>query len=184
MDISKVLFFNILGWKLEKKIELIPDKCVFIVVPHTSWKDFIIGLCVRKILGLQINWVGKKELFVFPFSIIFKKLGGSPLNRFSTEGKVEAIAKLFENNDIYRLALSPEGTRKKVNHWRSGFYYIAQKANVPIVPIAIDGRNKKVQVLELFNLTDNIEEDFNYLYQLFNDVKGIVPENSFSKFKK
>src|SRR5690606_7444206 len=125
----KLIFFKLMGWKISGTIEPSIKKCVMIVVPHTSWHDFYLGLFTRGILELEMNFVGKKELFKFPFGYYFKWMGGEPLDRSGGLNKVEAIAKVFEKREIFRLAIAPEGTRKKVTEWKTGFYYISLQAN-------------------------------------------------------
>ena len=125
-----------MGWSIEGTINPKVKHAVIIVVPHTSSFDFILGLLIRSILGLHINYLGKKELFIWPFKYYFRWTGGRPLDRTGGQNKVAAIAQLFRGEKVFRLALSPEGTRKKVKDWRTGFYYIAMEANVPVLPIA------------------------------------------------
>lgn len=173
------IFFKIFGWKIIGNMNPEIKKSVIIVVPHTSWYDFFIGLFTRGILGLQMNFVAKKELFIFPLNYYFKNIGGAPLNRGKNENKVDAIAKIFEEREEFRLAISPEGTRKKVSEWKSGFYYISLKANVPIIPVAFDYENKEVKLFEPFYPTKNKETDFKFLHNLFDGIKGKKPENSF-----
>lgn len=175
----KLIFFKILGWKITGEMSPEIKKSVLIVVPHTSWHDFFVGLFTRGILGLQMNFVGKKELFVFPFGYYFKWVGGAPLDRGKNENKVDAIAKIFENKEVFRLAIAPEGTRKRVTEWKSGFYYIALKANVPIIPVAFDYEHREVKLFEPFYPTNNKEADFEKLYSLYRGIKGKKPENSF-----
>ena len=98
---------------------------------------------------------------------------GEPLR----EG-VDLIADKFNNKNIYRLALSPEGTRKKVDKWKTGFYYIAKKANVPIVSVSMDAKKKEVVFSKPFYTTENIDKDFEYLRKFYSGVVGIVPKNS------
>lgn len=155
-------------------------KSVLMVMPHTSWYDFFIGLFTRGIIGLQMNFVGKKELFIFPFGYYFKWVGGAPLNRGKNENKVDAIAKIFEEKEEFRLAIAPEGTRKKVNELKTGFYYIALKANVPIIPVAFDYGKKEVKLFDPFYPTGDKDADFQYLISLFKGVKGKYPEKSFT----
>jgi 1-acyl-sn-glycerol-3-phosphate acyltransferase len=140
------IFFKLMGWKISGTIDESTKKCVMIVVPHTSWHDFYLGIFTRGIVGLEMNFVGKKELFRFPFGYYFRWMGGAPIDRVGSLNKVEAIAKIFENHNEFRLAISPEGTRKKINELRTGFYYIALKANVPIIPVAFDFGNKTVKL--------------------------------------
>jgi len=179
--IYQFIFYKLMGWKIVGNYNNIPKKCVLPVVPHTSWHDFYIGLCTRGSMGIQINFVGKKELFIFPFGYYFKAVGGEPLNRFKNENKVDAIAKIFANKETFRLAISPEGTRKKVTEWKTGFYYIALKAEVPIVPIGFDWKNKQVIVFPELLPTGNKDADFAILENYFDGIIGKVPENSFTK---
>lgn len=178
--IYKFIFFKILGWKIVGTIAPDIKKCVMIVVPHTSWYDFFLGVFTRGIVQLEMNFVAKKELFVFPFNFYFKWMGGTPLNRQKNENKVDAIASIFEKKDVFRLAIAPEGTRKKVYEWKTGFYFIAQKANVPVVPVAFDYGKKEVRIYEPFQITNNIEEDFKTLKSYFKGVVGKFPEKSFT----
>lgn len=166
-------------WKIEGTISPEVKKCVLIVVPHTSWHDFNIGLFTRGVLGIAINFVAKKELFRFPFGAYFRWMGGAPLDRQKAENKVDAIAKVFSENEIFRLAIAPEGTRKKVTEWKTGFYYIALKANVPIIPVAFDYGSRTVKIKAPFWPTGNKESDFKILEQNFEGVVGKVPEYSF-----
>ncbi len=148
------------------------------MVPHTSWHDFYIGVLVRGILGIQINFVGKKELFTPPFGWYFRWMGGTPLDRTSGQNKVQAIASLFEKRPEFRLALAPEGTRKRVKEWKTGFYYIAKQAGVPIVMVAFDFGKKEVKISAPFYPGKNKEEDFAYMRSFYKNVVGKVPENT------
>ncbi|RBA27856.1 1-acyl-sn-glycerol-3-phosphate acyltransferase [Flavobacterium tibetense] len=178
----KFIFFKVLGWKIVGSIDANVKKCVMIVVPHTSWYDFFLGVFTRGIVQLEMNFVGKKELFVFPLNYYFQWMGGTPLNRQKNENKVDAIASIFEKKDEFRLAIAPEGTRKKVTEWKTGFYYIALKANVPILPVAFDYGKKEVQLMPLFQPTGDIETDFKVLKSKYVGVVGKFPEKSFSDF--
>ena len=98
--IAKFIYFKILGWKVVGNTNFSKDtvkKAVIIAVPHTTWHDFYIGVLLRKITKVKTNFVGKKELFVWPFGYYFRAIGGKALDRTSGQNKVEAIAKLFEN---------------------------------------------------------------------------------------
>ena len=106
---------------------------MIIAVPHTSWHDFYIGVLLRSVINIKANFIGKKSLFNPLTGWIFKALGGYPVIRKNNEKQVDAIARLFKDKDEFRIAIAPEGTRKKVKKWKTGFYYIAKKANVPIV---------------------------------------------------
>ena len=174
--ISRFLFFKIFGWKLQGTIDPSIKKCVVIIAPHTSWYDFYIGVLVRKILNIQIDFVAKKELFKFPFGWYFKWMGGTGLDRTSNQNKVGSIAQLFKTRDIFRLAISPEGTRKKTNRWKTGFYYIAKIAKVPIIMVAFDYEKKTVKFSEPFYTTNDLEKDFSEIHNFYKGIKGKIPE--------
>jgi 1-acyl-sn-glycerol-3-phosphate acyltransferase len=177
--IYKLIFFKLMGWKISGRIEPSIKKCVMIVVPHTSWHDFYLGIFTRGIVELEMNFVGKKELFKFPFGFYFRWMGGEPLDRSGGLNKVEAIAKVFEKREVFRLAIAPEGTRKKVTEWKTGFYYISLQANVPIIPVAFDFGKKEVKLGNPFYPTGKIEEDIRFLQKFYVGVTGKIPENSF-----
>lgn len=178
--LSSFIYYKILGWKLigDFSAETI-KKCIVIVVPHTSWHDFYIGLLVRKIAGVKISFMGKKELFKRPFGWYFKKVGGIPLDRTPGQNKVEAIAAEFEKRKELRLAIAPEGTRKKVTEWKTGFYFIAKSAKIPIILVAFDFGRKQVVISEPYYPTDNLEANFKSMQAFFKGVKGKIPQYSF-----
>ena len=178
--ISSFIFYKLMKWKIIGDFDSGHiKKCIIIVVPHTSWCDFYIGLLIRQIAGIKISFMGKKELFKWPFGWYFKKVGGIPLDRTSGQDKVKVIAKEFEKRKELRLALAPEGTRKKVTKWKTGFYYIAKMANVPIKMIAFDFGNKQVVISSMFYPTDDFDKDLQYMYSFFKGVKGKILGNSF-----
>ena len=175
--LAKFIYFKIMGWKVVGNTNFSKDtvkKAVIIAAPHTSWSDFYIGILLRKIANVKTNFVGKKELFVWPLGCYFRAVGGKALDRTSGQNKVEAIAKLFNEEEEFRLTLAPEGTRKKVEIWKTGFYYIAKAANVPIIMFTLDFKNKQNKISEPFYPTDDIEADFKFLKSFFEGVEGKV----------
>lgn len=176
-QISRFLFFKILNWKIHGFIDPAIQKCVVIVAPHTSWYDFFLCLMVRRILNIQINFLGKKELFAPPFGWYFKRVGGTPLDRSPNQNKVEAIAAIFKSKPLFRLALSPEGTRKKTERWKTGFYYIALEANVPVIRVALDYASKTVSISKPIFVTGNVEQDLSEILDFYKEVQGKVPQN-------
>lgn len=180
-SLAKFIYFKLLGWKVTGNVNLSQDtvkKAVLIAAPHTSWHDFFIGLLLRKVIDVKCHFIGKKELFVGPLGWYLKKIGGSPLDRTSGQNKVEAIAQMFENKEEFRLALSPEGTRKKVEKWRTGFYYIALKAKVPIIMFTLDFKNKQNHISKPFYPTGDIEKDLKFMHDFYHGVMGKIPEYS------
>lgn len=176
MGLTKFVFHKLLGWKISGGFSSEIKKAVVIVVPHTSWHDFYVGALTRRIAGVEINYVAKKELFKWPFGWYFKWMGGAPLDRTSGQNKVEAIAKIFEDKDEFRLALAPEGTRKKVDTWKTGFYYIAVAAEVPIIPVSFDYKSKTVTINTPFYPSGDIETDVPKLRTYYEGVVGKQPE--------
>ena len=145
-QLYKWIFFKLMGWKIVGTIDADIKKCVMMVVPHTSAHDFYLGIFTRGITGLEMNFVAKKELFRFPFGSYFRYMGGEPLDRSGGLNKVDSIAAIFQRKEVFRLAVAPEGTRNKVTEPKTGFYYIALKANVPIIPVAFDFGKKEVNL--------------------------------------
>lgn len=166
-----------MGWRIVGSFDPTIKKTVVIVAPHTSWYDFFIGLFSRRILKTKINWLGKKELFIWPLSYYFKWTGGTPLDRTAGQNKVEAISSIFSKHAEFRLAMAPEGTRKKVSAWRTGFYYIAEMANVPITPVSFDYATKTVTIGRPYALTGSIEVDLPEIQKFFKGVVGKIPKN-------
>lgn len=143
--ISKFILYNILGWRVENGFPDAPKKYIIIAAPHTSWLDFPIAILSRMSEGKMVHFIGKGSLFKWPFGYFFKALGGTPVNRDKSTNMVEGVINIFNTKEEFRLGLSPEGTRKKVDKWKTGFYYIAKGANVPIVMATLDFENKKLK---------------------------------------
>ena len=147
-----------------------------IAAPHTSWMDFPIAILSRMTLGTMVNFIGKGSLFKGPFGFLFRLLGGTPVDRSQNNNLVDSIVQLFNSKEEFRLGLSPEGTRKKVAKWKTGFYYIAKGANVPIVMATLDFGNKQIKISKAYTLTEDMDTDFKHFHAFFSDVKGKNPE--------
>lgn len=179
MGFTKFVFEKVMGWHIEGAFDPKVKKAVIIVVPHTSWHDFYLGLFTRRLTKTQINYIAKKEIFRWPFGWYFRWTGGVKLDRTPGQNKVEAIAEIFKSKEELRLAMAPEGTRKKVSEWKTGFYYISMAANVPIICVAFDYKRKAIVINETFYPTGNIETDLIKLHSAFKGVIGKKAENSF-----
>lgn len=173
------IFFRLMGWKLSGSFDPIIKKSVIAVMPHTCNFDFFIGLLVRGIVNQEMNFVGKKELFAFPFGYYFRAIGGAPLDRQGGKNLVDAIVDIFEKREVFRLGIAPEGTRKKVSELRTGFYYIALKANVPIIPVAFDFGKKEVKIGAPLYVSGDIETDMEKFLAFYSGVEGCRPERQF-----
>ena len=163
-----------MGWRINGTIDSSIKKCVFMVMPHTSNFDFFLGVFTRGILDMEMSFVGKKELFKFPFNYYFKYMGGEPIDRTGGKNSVEGVVEIFKRKEIFRLAIAPEGTRKNVKKIKTGFYYIALNANVPIIPVAFDYANKQVAIGEPFYPSNDYEKDIKVLNAYFTIVNKDV----------
>ncbi|WP_298287694.1 1-acyl-sn-glycerol-3-phosphate acyltransferase [uncultured Lutibacter sp.] len=176
--LARFILFKILKWKIIGSFPKELKKYVIIAAPHTHWVDFPLGILVKWAEAAPVNYIGKASLFKPPFGFIFRWLGGAPVNRSESTNKVQAIVDVFNKNEKFILALSPEGTRKKVEKWKTGFYYIAKGANVPIVMATLDFKNKQVKISDPYYLTNDMEKDFDLFYTYFKEVEGKIPEYS------
>ncbi|MFK5878827.1 MAG: lysophospholipid acyltransferase family protein [Flavobacteriaceae bacterium] len=175
--LSKFIFTTLFGWKIIGEFPKDIQKYIVIGAPHTSYWDFVIGMFVRNIKSERINFIGKASLFKPPFGFVFKWLGGTPVDRSKNNNLVDAIVQVFNNKEKFRLALSPEGTRKKVAQWKTGFYYIAKGAKVPIVMFTFDFGKKQVALSKPFYPTESLGEDMKFIQNFYKDVKGKHPKN-------
>jgi len=166
-----------MGWKIIHDFPKL-KKYVVIAAPHTSWQDFPIAIMAKFIKGAKVNYIGKASLFKPPFGFFFRWLGGAPVDRSKNNNVVDGIVDIFNSREQFVLGLSPEGTRKKVTEFRTGFYYVAKGANVPIVMATLDFEHKQIKIAEPYHLTDNMEADFEHFYTYFRGIKGKKPENS------
>ncbi len=164
-----------MGWKV---VNTFPNlkKYVIIAAPHTSWQDFPIGILAKFAISLNVNYIGKASLFKWPYGFLFRWLGGAPIERNKNNNKVQAIVTVFNAKDEFILAMSPEGTRQKVDKWRTGFYYIAKGANVPIVMITLDFKHKQIKISKPYSLTGDMEVDFKHFHSYFDGVQGKHPD--------
>jgi 1-acyl-sn-glycerol-3-phosphate acyltransferase len=169
-------FFRLAGWRLEGEISKTLKKSLIIVAPHAQWFDFPLGLFARASLKTKVCFLGKAELFNGPFGFLFRWLNGQPVDRFSNNGMVDSVAKLYQDNDVLHIALSPEGTRKPVSKLRTGFYYITLEAKIPIIMVLFDYPKRRVLVREPFYITGNIDEDLRAIAQYYNQFEGVKKE--------
>ena len=176
--ISKFVLFTVLRWKIIGDFPREIKQYVVIAAPHTSWMDFPLGILIRSIKKAKINFIGKKILFKNPQGFFFRRLGGFPIDRTHSNNTVDLLVDMFKRNENFKLGISPEGTRKKVQNWKTGYYYVAKKANVPVVKVALDFKNKQVLIDEPYFLTADAEHDMKTIKRFFHGVKGRFSELS------
>jgi 1-acyl-sn-glycerol-3-phosphate acyltransferase len=167
---------RLMGWKYVLPIP-VPPKCVICVAPHTSNRDFFIGMLFAKSIIGNLHFLMKKDWFFFPLGYFLKKMGGIPVNREKKTFLSEQMVKLYDSQEQFYLAIAPEGTRKKNAQWKSGFYHIAKNAHVPIMLAYIDYMKKEIGVFDNFYPTDNIEKDIETIKQYYKQVQGRHPHD-------
>ncbi|MBK6619577.1 MAG: lysophospholipid acyltransferase family protein [Saprospirales bacterium] len=168
------------GWKILGWDPMLLDKYVVIVIPHTSNWDFPLGLLVRQAMDApHLKFIGKDSLFRPPFGAIFRWLGGYPVDRSKRTHFVDSIVDLYNSQSRFVVVLSPEGSRKKVDQLKTGFYYIALGAGVPIVMVKFDWGSKTVTWREPFYPSGNWETDLKVIEDYFRGVQGKLPQNSY-----
>jgi 1-acyl-sn-glycerol-3-phosphate acyltransferase len=175
---------RIFGWRIEGGVPASLHKYVIIAAPHTSWSDFFLGLATRAAMGRKIYFLGKQSLFKGPLGWTMRALGGYPVDRSKATGLVDQVIAMFQDKEAFAIALAPEGTRKKVTEFRSGFYYIAAGAGVPIICVQLNYGTKRVVFREPFYPTENASEDLRILWNYFVGVKGKRAELGITEKKR
>lgn len=168
---ASIAFLRLAGWKTEGRLPAEARKSVFIAVPHTSNWDLPYTLMAGFAFGLNLVWMGKESLFRAPFGPLMRWLGGLSVERSRSTHAVAGAAKaLREADGPLQLVLAPEGTRGRAQPWRTGFYYIALEARVPIVMAWLDYRGKRVGLGPAFTPTGDLERDLAEIRRFYADV--------------
>lgn len=152
-------------------------RIVAIVAPHTSNWDFPVGVAVMFALDLRVHWFGKSSLFVWPFGVLLRALGGRPVQRAAPEGVVHEVSVAMREAPQMIVALAPEGTRKRVTHWRTGFYRIAEAAGAPILPVWLDWERREVGLAAPMTPSGNLTGDLRTLQALYHASMARRPEH-------
>jgi len=170
------LILKTFGWKFKGKFPDI-DKSVTIFAPHTSAWDFVLGILYFNEHGVKNNTLVKKEVFFFPMNLIMKSLGAIPVDRKNRNNNVVSqVASSFHQHKKFNLVVSAEGTRRKVTHWKRGFYYIAKEAGVPIVISSVDYKRKVIEIHGIVRDTSDIKKTMIEINEIYRNVKGRHPE--------
>jgi 1-acyl-sn-glycerol-3-phosphate acyltransferase len=166
------------GWRVEGTIPETLKKYIVIAAPHTSWWDFFLGLLSRSVIRRKVHFLGKNSLFQPPLGWIMRALGGYPVDRSKHTKLVDQVIEMFRTKDAFAIALAPEGTRKKVQEFKTGFYFIARGAGVPIICATLDYGHKKVSFAPPFYPTEDTTSDLRTIWNHFVGVRGKHPSNS------
>ncbi|MEY4935465.1 MAG: hypothetical protein RIS64_1824 [Bacteroidota bacterium] len=174
------MFQNVWGWKIVDPYPQTAVQSVVMVLHHTSNWDFPIGIFLRTLEDVNIRFVGKNSLFKIPiFGSYMSWMGGHPVDRSKRTDFVQAVANIFKKVPDFKLCFAVEGTREKVKALKTGFYYVAHTAGVPIVPCKFDWGKKQVGFGQPFHTTGDYEKDLKQLLQYFIGVNGKNTENDF-----
>lgn len=168
---------RILGWKAHGTV--VPEnKCIIIGVPHTSAWDFVMSWIFYTSMGGKANVLVKKEFFFWPVGYFVRKMGGIPIDRSKGANVIRQTVHQFNEREYMHLAMTPEGTRKRVTNWKAGFYTIAKSANVPVYLGSFDWGRKQMSIWEKFELTDDYKEDIKRMKDFYREkgVRGKFPE--------
>jgi len=157
--------------------ETIPKK-LYIVYPHTSNWDFPVGILMKFGIPINVNYIAKDSLFKWPYGFIFRKLGGIPVNRKERTNFVDTMVNMYKKHERLAFAMAPEGTRKKVRKFKTGFYYIAHNAQIPIIMVKFDWGNKLVDYSEPFYTSGVYRDDLKRIINHFRGTIGHTPENA------
>jgi 1-acyl-sn-glycerol-3-phosphate acyltransferase len=170
-------FLKVFGWRLEGRLPDV-DKLVVIAAPHTSNWDLPVLLSLGFSLRTKACWLGKHSLFKWPFGFLFRWMGGIPVYRSASHNMVEQTVETFRNSEKLILAIPPEGTRSKVSHWKTGFYYIALGAEIPIAMGFIDYKRKVVGIGPTLYPAGDIEADMEVIRNFYANVTAKYPDKA------
>lgn len=174
-SIARKILFGWLGYSEEVSIKL-PPKYVIALAPHTSNWDFIIGLLYSYSLGLRCDFMMKKFWFFWPLGHLMRALGGVPVVRSRQMSLTDQLAAAAREHDTFRLCITPEGTRKRTTEWKKGFYYIALKAEIPILLYALDYEKRTIRCTKMIQPNGNYDEQMTEVKEYFKNVKGLYPD--------
>jgi len=169
------------GWSIDGVSKPALNKYILIAAPHTSNWDFVYLLAYAWQAGVNISWLGKHTIFKPPFGWLFRWLGGVSVDRRAHHNLVEQIAEQFEKRDALVLAIPPEGTRRYVDYWKSGFYFIAEAAGVPICQSFLNyngSSGRSGGFGPLLYPSGNVREDMDSMRAFYGEMVGFVPEKT------
>lgn len=174
--LAHFLWYRVGKWKVVSMPPPGLKKAVIAAAPHTANEDFPVGIGAWYETGYEARFIAKKELFDGPMGFVFRATGGVPIDRKSSKNMVQQAAEFFKNTDTFWLTVAPEGTRAWMPRWKTGFYYIAKEAGVPIILAYMDFAKHEVGMGEVFYPTDNEAADFKYIEEFYAKITAKYPE--------
>jgi 1-acyl-sn-glycerol-3-phosphate acyltransferase len=176
------ILVNILGWKIVGEFPNV-KKSILLFAPHTSYFDALLGKLYLIEIGIPYVILSKKELFFFPMNIVMKLFGSIPVRGVKDKNAIYCVSQMLEESQDLHIILSPEGTRQKMIKWNNGFYYIANKAEVPIVVGYLDYKKKEIGIKGVVDSHENIKTVMQQINSMYKDVAPKYPKN-FSLYLK
>ena len=174
-SICHFLLYQVLGWK-KNVTEEHPNKYIICLAPHTSNWDFILGQLYMRAEGYKINFLMKKEWFIGPLGTFFRSIGGIPVWRSKHASMTDHLAEMASLSKTFTICITPEGTRSLNPEWKKGAYFIALKANIPLLLYGVDYEKKLIQCTKTFIPTGDVDKDMYEIKQYFKDFKPKFPE--------
>jgi len=174
--IYRLILYRLMGWRTEMTVEL-PKKYVIALAPHTSNWDFLMGQLYSRAEGFRCEFMMKREWFFWPLGPIFRSMGGIPVERKKHTSLTDQLAAMARKRESFGLCVTPEGTRKPVDEWKRGFYYIAQKAEIPILLYGLDYGKKRIVCTRMIEPNGDVETQMKEIRDYFKDFKGKNPKN-------
>jgi 1-acyl-sn-glycerol-3-phosphate acyltransferase len=163
--------FGCCGWRLQGRF---PDepRVVLIAAPHSSWWDGVWSLLLKIALGVDVSFMAKRELFLGPLGWVLRRLGGVPIERSATHGLVEQFVERFRSHPRLWIGIAPEGTRKRVGRWKTGFWHIARAVDAPILPVYFDYPSKTIGIGPLLRTSADMQADLAALQAFYRPFRG------------
>lgn len=169
--------FHLMGWKLIGRYPRELKHLILVVAPHTSNWDFPLGLLVKFWLKMDAVFYAKESLFRGPLGIFMRSIKGRPVNRSANNNTVSQVVADFRSNSRLHVLITPEGTRKRTDKFKSGFYHIAKEADVPLLPIIFDYGAKQIRMIEPFKVKGDGPAEIEEIRNIFKGIRGKNPED-------
>ncbi len=170
------ILYKHLGWKKDVTVDF-PSKCIICLAPHTSNWDLFLGQLYAHAEGMKCNFLMKKEWFFWPLGTIFRKMGGIPVWRSKHTSMTDNLVQEAKQRQRFCLCITPEGTRSPNPDWKKGFYFIAMKAEIPVLLYGVDYEKKVIRCTRQIVPTGDIDNELREIKLYFKDFKGKKPEN-------
>lgn len=170
-QVCQFIYYKLLGWTSEVTVPK-RDKCILCVAPHTSNWDFPLGELFITSEGRKAGFLMKKDWFFWPLGPILRAIGGMPVYRSSTNSLTDQLAQLAQESDYFNLAVTPEGTRSRVETWKRGFYYIALKAQIPIQLFGFDAKKRRIVATKEIFPSGDVDADMRIILDYYSQFEG------------